>query len=398
MRFSLTRLPTSPGRFSLSPGRTSDGRSPLTPAEEADLSAATAMSAKVSWDCSDVPPLGLRLPSRLLEYVEDSDDDHAVDESGILDVSDFREGGRFDEHDGGVPDTGDIGSEEEFGASANGGRFSGGGCEGAELSIDLSGHFKVASMIGDLDDASGVILEDGEEAGGGEDVPDCERRASVSGDCGAELRFMEGFAGIGRRSPSEGEDEEEEDAATVDYDGQDEGEISAIVSDAGWDDGAAAAACRLTESDAEDNVARSTPAENWDPSESELGEDDQEAAAPVADNAVPVAHPEIGLVKGGVSAAGDEEREEELARVSAVRETLENLTAGVAILMRDEKYLLCSEVLPELQSEVAGDGSKVEGAADTDAVADPEEEPAKVLRKGKGSARRSPRSCCCRPF
>lgn len=39
---------------------------------------------------------------------------------------------------------------------------------------------------------------------------------------------------------------------------------------------------------------------------------------------------------------------------SAVRETLENLTAGVAILVGDEQLLSCSEVLSELQSD-AGD-------------------------------------------
>lgn len=52
---------------------------------------------------------------------------------------------------------------------------------------------------------------------------------------------------------------------------------------------------------------------------------------------------------------------------TAVRETLEDLTAGVAILVGDEQFLSCSEVLSELQSDAEGDCDKAaQDAADED--------------------------------
>ncbi|CAM9131754.1 unnamed protein product, partial [Scytosiphon promiscuus] len=111
IRLSLNPRHNSPGRFDLSPGRSSSGRSPLTPTEKADLSAAAALSAKVSWDCTSTPPaLGaLKLPQRLFDGDEadgDLPDDGGAD--GVLDCASSEE--RFDGN-----------SAEGFGAQGGGG-------------------------------------------------------------------------------------------------------------------------------------------------------------------------------------------------------------------------------------------------------------------------------------
>ena len=100
MRLSLNPSSAPPGRFSLSPVRTSDNsRSSLIASGQADVSAASALSAKVSWDLSP-PPQDLRLPGRLFDSGEEENEaaseseaeiEFEGNESGILDVSEARE-------------------------------------------------------------------------------------------------------------------------------------------------------------------------------------------------------------------------------------------------------------------------------------------------------------------
>lgn len=59
---------------------------------------------------------------------------------------------------------------------------------------------------------------------------------------------------------------------------------------------------------------------------------------------------------------------------NAVRETLENLAAGVAILVGDEQFLSCSEVLSELQSDAGDGGSKTAEDANRGGMEEQEEE------------------------
>eukprot|EP00903_Cladosiphon_okamuranus_P014503 g13453.t1 len=71
-----------------------------------------------------------------------------------------------------------------------------------------------------------------------------------------------------------------------------------------------------------------------------------------------------GLQRDGQSAAGEERAASDDAAAAvefAVRETVENLTAGVAILVGDEQFLSCSEVLSELQSDAGDCDEAIEG-------------------------------------
>ena len=160
MRLSLNPSSPPPGRFSLSPVRTSDNsRSSLIASDQADVSAASALSAKVSWDLSP-PPQDLRLPGRLFDSGEEENEAASESEaeiefegnkSGILDVSEAREtqgvhgqehayDAESDEYEGcrsvGEDDDSDEG---EFGAGPEENEGGGGGCEMATVTTNDNG-------------------------------------------------------------------------------------------------------------------------------------------------------------------------------------------------------------------------------------------------------------------
>ena len=78
----------------------------MTPAEKVDMVAASALSAKVSWDFADTPAVGLQLPSRLLSIGDDG--------AGLPEAEEDR-GGR---EKGFGKKGGNASSEEDFGESA----------------------------------------------------------------------------------------------------------------------------------------------------------------------------------------------------------------------------------------------------------------------------------------